>query len=127
MTNVTADALCARCGSAKRRPWRKCGQCGLDPSDDEELLVQSVYLSVERFEDGGDRRRYGKELDDLTVRIRAGESPSFDPEVLNRLRKQKRLVESVPSSAVWGAVFRLFLPAIVVVVILVVIIVLRRL
>lgn len=122
-----AKAICPRCGTPKKRPWKKCSNCGLDPAHDEDALVKSVYLSVERFEDGGDRRRYSKELDDLTVRIRAGESPSFDPEVLNRLRKQKRLVESVPSSAVWGAVFRLFLPAIVVVVILVVIIVLRRL
>lgn len=126
MTNVTADALCARCGSAKRRPWRKCGQCGLDPSDDEELLVQSVYLSVERFEDGDERRRYRKELGELAQRMRAGERPVFDEKVLARLRKQRQLVASVPFYAVLGAVFRLFLPVIVVVAILVAIILVRR-
>jgi len=121
------NALCPRCGTPKKRPWKQCSSCGLDPAHDEDALVKSVYLSVERFEDGDDRRRYSKELDDLAVRIRAGESPAFDPAVLNRLRKQKQLVESVPASAVWGAVFRLFLPAIVVVVVLVIIIVMRRL
>jgi len=34
-------------------------------------------------------------------------------EELDRLRKQKHLVEAVPMSAVWGAVFRFFLPAVI--------------
>jgi hypothetical protein len=126
MTKGAADALCARCGSAKRRPWRKCARCGLDPALDEELLVQSVYLSVERFEDGGERQRYRKELGELAQRMRAGERPAFDQRELARLRKQRRLVASVPFSAVLGALFRLFLPAIVVIAILVAIILVRR-
>lgn len=121
------NALCTRCGTPKKKPWKRCSSCGLDPTQDEDVLVKSVYLSVERFEDGDDRRRYAKELDDLAVRMRAGEKPDFEPAALEKLRKQKRLVESVPVSAVWGAVFRLFLPAIVVVIILVIIIIVRRL
>jgi glycine betaine/proline transport system permease protein len=105
-------SICPRCGTPKRRPWRACDTCGLDPAQDEEALVESVYLSIERFEDGDDRRRYGEVLRDLSARIRAGESPEFDAAVLDELRKQRRLVSSVPASAVWGAVFRLFLPVI---------------
>ena len=104
-----------------------CRNCGLDPADDEEALIKSVYLSVERLDDGDDLRRYRRELNELGERIRAGESPAFDEVELERLREQKRLVESVPSSAVWGAVFRLFLPAIIVMALLAIIVILRRL
>ena len=121
------DSVCPRCGTSKKRPWKACSNSCLDPADDEEALVKSVYLSVERFEDGTERRRYRKELDEIARRMRAGESPEFDEAELKRLRKQKRLVESVPASAVWGAVFRFFLPVVVVVVILVIIIIVRRL
>lgn len=121
------NAVCPRCGTSKNRPWKKCSTCGLDPAQDEEWLVKSVYLSVERFEDGDDRRRYGIELEELAVRMRAGEKPDFDPAVLKKLRKQKRLVERVPASAAWGAVFRLFLPAIIVVIVLLIIIMAKRL
>lgn len=122
-----AVAICLRCGASKKRPWTACGSCGLDPADDREVLVKSVYLSVERFEDGTERRRYRKELDEIASRIRAGEAPELDEAELKRLRKQRRLVESVPASAILGALFRFFLPVIVVVVILVVIIIVRRL
>jgi len=121
------NALCTGCGTPKNKPWKRCRGCGLDPTQDEDVLVKSVYLSVERFQDGDDRRRYAKQLDELGVRMRAGEEPAFEPAALEKLRKQKRLVESVPNSAVWGAVFRLFLPAIVVMVVLVIIIIVRRL
>jgi len=119
-------SICPRCGTPKRKPGKKCGHCGLDPDQVEEALVKSVYLSIERFEDGDDRQRYGEVLRDLSARMRAGESPEFDASVLDELRKQRRLVSSVPASAVWGAVFRLFLPVIVVVVALVIVIIVRR-
>lgn len=122
-----ANALCPRCGTAKKRPWEKCSHCALDPAGDEEALVESVYLSVERFEDGDDRKRYCKELDELAERIRAGERPAFDEAQIEQLRAQKRRMESVPYSAVWGAVFRLFLPAIIVMAVLASIAILRRL
>jgi hypothetical protein len=120
-------ALCPRCGASKKRPWRKCASCGLDPKADEDALVESVYLSVERFDEGDDRKRYAKELDELAVRMRAGERPAFDARAIARLRRQKRLVESVPYSAVWGAVFRLFFPAIVVLAVLATIVIVQRL
>lgn len=123
---MVTRALCPRCGAPKKRPWSSCDRCGLDPAEDEEALVRSVYLSIERFEDGDDRRHYRTELEELARRIRAGESPSYDEAVLEELRMQKRLVASVPASAVWGAVFRLFLPAIVVVAALVILILVRR-
>ncbi len=115
------------CGTPKKGPWKRCNSCGLDPTQDEDALVKSVYLSVERFDGGNDRRRYGRELGDLAVRMRAGERPDFEPAALEELRKQKRLVESVSASAAWGAVFRLFFPAIVVVIVLVIIIIVKRL
>jgi uncharacterized membrane protein YvbJ len=64
------NALCPRCGTPKKRPWKKCSNCGLDPANDEDALVKSVYLSVERFEDADDRRRHGKEMDELAIRFR---------------------------------------------------------
>lgn len=106
------DAICLRCGSPKKQPWKRCGGCGYDPAQEEMSLVKSVYLSLGRFEDAADRAAYREELDDIGQRIRAGESVIFDEEVLQRLKAQKRLVESVPLSAVWFAVLRLFLPAI---------------
>ena len=121
-----ANALCPRCGTPKKQPWVKCKNCGLDPADDEEVLVKSVYFSVERFDDADDRQRYGKELDELGKRLRAGERPSFDDAELEQLRQQKRLVASVPYSAVWGAVFRLFLPAIIPLAVLTIIVIVRR-
>ena len=122
-----ASALCPRCGTTKKRPWEACKRCGLDPAADEDALLRSVYLSVERFDDGDERRRYRRELDALGERLRAGRSVAFDEAELGKLRERKRLVESVPAAAVWGAVFRLFLPVIVVVAILVAILLLRRL
>ncbi len=113
------DAICLRCAAEKPRPWTTCGGCGFDPRIDDVSLIKSVYLSVERFDDADRRKTYQLELTALAESIRRGDRIAFDEADLPRLRRQKDLVESVPSSAVWSAVVRLFLPAVVVLLVLV--------
>ncbi len=107
------DAVCIRCGSRKRTPWRRCRRCGLDPSGDPETLVRSVYLSTARFEAPDERRAWAATLDAVAARIEAGTPPEFGDGELRRLRAQRDAVRRVPASAVWRAVLRLFLPALV--------------
>ena len=119
-------AICPACGQARAKPWLVCKGCGLDPSQDDELLIRSVYLSVDRFEDGSDRARYAKELEGIAKRLSECAEYSYDTDEIERLRKQKLAISSVPDSAVWGAVFRLFLPAIFVFIALAIILYLKR-
>lgn len=96
----------------KSTPWEKCERCGYDPSRDEEGLVKSVYLSVGRFTEPRDKARYRTELDRIGAAIEGGEQATFQEAELARLRAQKSLVGRIKPSAPWGAVVRLFLPAI---------------
>lgn len=105
-------AICIRCGAKKKRPYHKCRSCGLDPKGDEAALVRSVYLSTGRYEDPDEAGRYVEELERHAAAIRAGQEVAYDEDELARLRRQKHLVESVPFSAVLGAMFRSFLPGI---------------
>ncbi len=107
-------AICIRCGEPKRAPYEQCGHCEFDPSQNEDDLVKSVYLSLGRYEDDADIRRYEGELVLMGRALREGDKLiDYDPEELSRLRAQKQLLDSIPPSAVWGAVFRLFLPAVI--------------
>ncbi len=106
-----AKAICISCGNHKEEPWRKCEQCGYDPSEDEDAMLRSVYLSSARFEEAGDKRRYELELDQVACMIARGEMLPFDDAELNRLRIEKRAVDAVPSRRVWCALARLFIPA----------------
>jgi hypothetical protein len=103
-------SICIKCGTAKRIALRRCSACGFDPSKDEDSQVRSVYLSTGRYEDPADQEYYALQLPQLAASIRSGQPVEFEAAELDRLRDQKRLVESVPLRAVWGAVFRLFLP-----------------
>lgn len=116
-----AEAICLRCGAAKSRPWQKCRRCGFSPEADQDCLVKSVYLSVARFDDSARAAEYEAVLDVVGKRIRAGHEPEFDLAELDRLAKQREVVESVPMSAVWGALFRFFLPGLGVLIVLVLI------
>jgi hypothetical protein len=107
-----AKAICVQCGIRKSAPWKKCRHCGYDPAKDEEGLVQSVYLSLGRFEDPERQQQYANELDELATEIQRGARPAFDQVELERLVKQKAEFESIPPSAPWTALFRFFLPAI---------------
>ena len=108
-----AEAICLRCGNRKKAPWERCKRCGYDPTaNDEESLVKSVYLSVGRFADLTDKERYRKELDQIAGDIERGDHPVFIESELVRLRAQRITTERIPSSAAWGAVLRLFLPAV---------------
>lgn len=103
-----ARAICVRCGYAKSKPWRKCRHCGLDPTQDDEALVRSVYLSTGRYDTEEDQRAYEEELDAVGRAIRSGGSVTYDSAELERLRGQRRAVENY---APWSVVWRLFLPA----------------
>lgn len=107
-----AEAVCIRCGARKSAPWRVCDRCGYDPTIDDDALLKSVYLSAGRFSEPDKKKRYRSELDRIAVSIEQGKQPTFDEVELLRLKAQKALVGSVPTSVVWRAVLRFFLPAI---------------
>ena len=115
------NAVCIRCGAAKEVPWDVCAECSFEPKDSEEL-VRSVYLSTGRYDDNADKELYRRSLTDVSHQIRRGVEADYDEAELARLREQRRLVNSVPMRAVWGAVFRLFLPALLVIVVLLILV-----
>jgi hypothetical protein len=107
-----SEAICVRCGAWKRQPWHPCRRCKFDPTRDREALVRSVYLSAGRFDSLPERRAYRETLRRMATDIEAGASPSFDETELQRLRTQRDLLRSIPTSAVYATLLRLFLPAI---------------
>jgi len=79
-----ASAICIQCGASKGSPIAKCRACAFDPRDDEIALARSFLLSVERYDDGTDRRRYRGELDEVGRRIQAGDQVVFDDAEIQR-------------------------------------------
>lgn len=63
----------------------RCRHCGLDPRPDPTNLARSIILSVDRFEDGSDRRRYATELDRIGETLRSGEQVEYDSQEVERL------------------------------------------
>ena len=113
-----AEAICIRCGTPKKLPWQTCKRCRFDPSGDDESLVKSVYLSLGRYSKAEQKERYRSELDRIALALANGEPPMYIEQELVRLRAQKKLVERIPQSAVWGAVIRQFLPAVAMIVVI---------
>ena len=105
------NAICMRCGHAKQQPSRKCRHCGLA---DDEMLVRSVYLSPERFDDPDEQRKYAEELLALSEALKSGRQVDFDEHELQRLREQLQAVNEVRWRHVFVALFRIFLPMIIV-------------
>jgi methylphosphotriester-DNA--protein-cysteine methyltransferase len=107
------QAVCIRCANRKAAGYRKCTRCGLDPRGED--LVKSVYLSVDRFEDGTDRKRYAKELDPVAVDLERGQQPFYIEAELARLRKQKATLEQsdVSTSRMLYGLYLIFRPAII--------------
>lgn len=106
------EAVCIQCGAWKRHPARACRRCGLDPRRDGETLVKSVYLSTGRFDAPEDRAAYREELKRASSELAAGTPVQFDERELERLRHERAAVNQVPLRAVYGALGRLFLPAV---------------
>ena len=75
-------------------------------------MVRSVYLSVGRYDDPAEQERYSQELVLVKRAIREGGTINYELAELQRLRDQLHSVRSVSSAAIFGALFRLFLPAI---------------
>lgn len=108
---VMLKAICARCGERKSAHHSRCGSCAFLPHADEER-AESIYFSIDRFSDADDRRRYSRELKEWSRKLKAGQNPKIDRREIERLLEQKKQLERVPPAAVWGAVVRLFLPAV---------------
>lgn len=108
-----AKALCVNCGHVKAKPYVKCGHCGFDPTQSEEALVRSVYLSTGRYQEPHDAEEYASELDRIGEGIRRGESVEYDAHELERLRLQKRMVSHVTFRPLCGVLLRFFLPGVI--------------
>jgi hypothetical protein len=57
---------------------------------------------------------YENELQTMASDLRAGREIVYDQNDLRRLFDEKEMFSNVPAKAVWGAVFRFFLPAILI-------------
>lgn len=79
-------------------------------------MAKSIIMSISRYDDGDERKRYAKELEDLSGALRRGEEPRYDEAELSRLLEEKKVLEQVPMRSVWGAVLRTFLPGVLFVV-----------
>ena len=95
----------------KNAPYARCKQCGLQPQGGSEDELRSVYFSLGRIGDSGDRDALLTELQECSNAIRAGETTHFSPDDLKNLEMQRDQFRSIRYSQVWAAVFRLFLPA----------------
>lgn len=126
MKASSMNAVCIKCGAFKNAPWKTCSRCHLDPTQREGDLLRSVYLSVGRFADPEEQKRYRETLVEIARGIEGGQLPEFDAAELERLRKEKVLVDSVPARAVWGAVIRMFVPAILFLLLLFLVLLLLR-
>ncbi len=105
------EAICIKCGGAKKLPWHKCGKCGFVPDGDD--LVKSVYCSIARFSGDGVRtENYKEELKQMQVAIRQGKTVDFDRVEIERLKKDQILLDHISPAMAWRAVFGFFLPAI---------------
>jgi hypothetical protein len=107
-------AICVKCGQVKRRPYARCKSCGLDPRHDDATLVKSIYLSLGRYDDWSEHRSYSRVLETLAQDLKAGRPVTFDEQELARLENQLRVLRSVPSSAPWIALAKLFAPAVLI-------------
>ena len=99
-----ARAVCIRCGASKRSPVSKCSSCTFDPRGDVEAMARSFLLSVERYEDGTERKRYRGELDEIGRRIQRGEDVVLDAV---DLRREIRIVR-LGQQANWKDALRAF-------------------
>lgn len=107
-----AQAICISCGRPKRAGWKRCRHCGFHPGNEEAGLVRSIYLSVDRFDEEEDRRRYARELDQIGRQIEDGKEIMYDAAELSRLLEEKRAVEDVSNWAVLRVIVVILLPVI---------------
>ena len=102
------NAICLSCGAPKKTSARKCAQCGLDPACSDVVLAKSHILSIWRYTDGSDRRRYGRELSEISDKIRAGIAPQFDSEEIESTTRLVRAVRSRRPAEDWKLLFGVF-------------------
>jgi len=120
-------AICLRCGATKELPYETCVGCGFQPTEEDESLLKSVYLSLGRYDTPDEQSRYALELVTLAEQLRRGEEIEFDGDDLRRLQKQKGEVEHLSYAGTTYLLFRIFFPGILLLLILIgVLVILKR-
>jgi len=106
------EAICLECGRWKSAPFAGCSACGFVPKPGSDDELKSVYLSLGRYDNGGEREKYRAQLCEMAGTIASGGSISFDAKEIARLSEQRNQFRSASTSAAWLAVMRFFLPAV---------------
>lgn len=120
-------AICLHCGTTKELPCETCLGCGFLPTDEDDSLLKSVYLSLGRYDTPNEQSGYALELVALAERLRRGEEIEYDGDDLRRLQKQKGEVEHVSYAGVAYLLFRIFIPGLLFLLVLVgVLLILKR-
>jgi hypothetical protein len=107
----------------KKAPWETCCNCHKTPSDDD--LVKSVYCSTGRYAD--DPVKSDAYLDQLTTfsnDIQSGTEVQYDNDELDRLRRQKDLIQTTKFS-IFMLLVRIASPAIICFLLTVVILIIK--
>jgi hypothetical protein len=91
-----AMAICINCGTVKKRPPDKCGNCGFVPRSDEEK-AKSFMLSSAYEVDGDLRAKTNDELQVIGQQIAAGQY-SFNEQEVQSVMVAARGALDVPAS-----------------------------
>lgn len=120
-------AICLRCGTGKELPYETCIGCGFQPTDEDESLLKSVYLSLGRYDTPEEQSRYKLELIALAEQIRRGEEIEFDGDGLRRLQMQKAELEHLSYAGVTKLLFRILFPGLLFLLVLIGVLVILKL
>ena len=123
---MIGDAVCCRCGGPKEQPWETCARCHFSPLGDDNALIRSVYLSVGRYAEIQEQEAYRQTLGEMAARIENGESITIATNEAARLKLQLVQVRNLPANAPWGAVARMFAPALLTLVVLLLVFIVLR-
>lgn len=116
-------AICLKCGTGKNYPWEMCSNCKYVPLASD--LIKSVYLSEGRFSNDEKKQDlYRKELIKYGVQIKNNTKIQFDESELERLSKEKKIIEEFNPSII-SILFQFFLPAIILFIIIALLVILR--
>jgi len=92
-------AVCCQCGSFKKDPFEKCGQCGHEPKEDRDLachLFLSTYCNK------------AAHLQQCSEYIRSGKQVEFQPQQLEAAtkvihrRQEQRRANRLYVAKLWG-------------------------
>lgn len=96
-------SICIFCGHPKKKPLVKCGSCGKTPEGSDLDMAKSIILSTSP-DDDGEPFNTKDELLRISDVLSSGASYSYKKETLERLLKQKKLLDESPDIQ-WGFLF----------------------